>query len=134
MGAVAATTGTAPAWQVAGVAVVVGVFVDLDHFVVARLTDGDWRSFRRLLANPTLPFGDASELFVDSDFDGLDRLLSHLLIAGAVVGGLAVVAPVLAVVAAVSLYVHLLADVYATIRGTVLFDAEEVPDELSEAN
>lgn len=88
---------------------------------------------RRLVANPTAPLTDPSVLFVDSRMDGLDRLLSHLLIGGLLVPALAVLAPALAVVAAASLYVHVLADLYATVRSVVVFDAEDVPEELRDS-
>lgn len=119
-----------PAWEILTVAVATGVFVDLDHFVIARSRDGDWRAFRRLLANPTAPFGADQRLFADSDLDGLDRLVSHVLITGVVVPVLFVLSPALALVAAVSLYAHVLADVYATWKNSVVFDADDVPEAL----
>lgn len=87
-----------------------GVLIDLDHFVVARVNTGSWRAARYCLGNPRAVFFDQGSIFREGEVGVLKRLLSHVLIAGALVGALAVVLPYLAVVTAVSLYVHLLAD------------------------
>jgi hypothetical protein len=111
-----------------GVAVLTGVGIDLDHFPLARYRDGDWRVLHALVANPAAAFTDPQPLFADSDMDALDRLVSHVVLIGAVVLGVALVSVPLSVVAAVSLYVHLLADVVSTRLTTVVFD-DDVPIE-----
>lgn len=90
--------------------VAVSVLVDLDHFVVTRLLVGDWRHFRRVLDRPTDVFGDQEWIFEDvHDFE-VERLLSHALLGGVLVGGAALVDGGLAAFTAVVLYAHVLAD------------------------
>jgi hypothetical protein len=98
-------------WPVAvAYAVVVGVAIDLDHFVVARLTTGEWTAVRRCLRNPRLVVLAQDDIFDPGDLTPLQRLLSHHVIGGALVGGLWVVSEPLAVFTAVVLYAHVLAD------------------------
>lgn len=99
-----------PAWAAVAWAVVVGVGIDFDHFLVARATTGDWRAARRCLADPTLIVRDQGAIFDPSEITPIQRLLSHVVIAGALVGGLALVDVALAAFTALVLYVHLLAD------------------------
>lgn len=117
-----ATVGFAPrALLLVGYAAVVGVGIDLDHFLLARLNDGDWRAARRCLSDPRIVFLDQDCIFRTGEVGTLPRLLSHVLLAGAFVGLLVVVAPGLAVFTAVILYLHVLADLYADnrIEGTL---------------
>ncbi|MEA5387178.1 hypothetical protein VB773_14565 [Haloarculaceae archaeon H-GB2-1] len=109
-----------------------GVAIDVDHFVVARYRDGDWNVLEKLVENPLRPFTDPEALFVETDLDGLDRLVSHAAIGGVVVPLLALSSTYLAVVAAVSLYVHVLADLVNTRRGAVVYERDEIPPELRE--
>lgn len=100
-----------------------GVFIDLDHFLVARLVRGDWKNTRRALANPRAAVVDQSALFDAGDLWPLERLLSHAVIvpvaiAAAWVTGGAVgdavdpgmTANAAAIAMAVALYVHVLTD------------------------
>lgn len=99
-----------PAWLVVALAVGPGVLIDLDHFLVARHNQGDWRALRRGVRNPRYLVLDQTELF---DVDALwarQRLLSHAIVGTGVVAGLLAIHPWLAVVAAVTLWVHLVAD------------------------
>ena len=98
-------------WPVAvAYAVVVGVAIDLDHFVVARLTTGEWTAVGRCLRNPRLVVLAQDDIFDPGDLTPLQRLLSHHVIGGALVGGLWIVNEPLAVFTAVVLYAHVLAD------------------------
>jgi hypothetical protein len=90
--------------------VALSVLIDLDHFLVTRVTVGDWRHARRVLANPLGAFGDQDWIFDDEDLTELNRLLSHAIIAGVLVPGTWLVAPALAAFTAVVLYAHVLAD------------------------
>lgn len=110
------TPSTLPIWLVLGVATGMGVLIDLDHFLLARLNQGDWRALTRGLRNPRLLVLDQDQLF---DVDALwarQRLLSHAIIGSVLVGGLVAagsrfaLAPWVGLVAAVTLWVHLLAD------------------------
>jgi hypothetical protein len=92
--------------------VFVSVFVDLDHFLIARRMAGDWSNLRRAVSNPRVGLVDQEEVFVDVDEPRLRqyRLLSHLLVGGVLVAVLSQVESRLAVLAAVLLYAHVVAD------------------------
>jgi hypothetical protein len=93
-----------------GYGVALSVLVDLDHFLVARVTVGDWRNLRRLLEDPVDRLADQSEIFDEDHLTELQRLLSHVLLAGPLVVGTWFVAEPLGEFTAAVLYVHLLAD------------------------
>ncbi|MFC7026628.1 hypothetical protein ACFQJ5_01845 [Halomicroarcula sp. GCM10025324] len=99
-----------PWWAAVGYAVVVGVAIDVDHFVVARLTTGEWTAAKRCLRNPRLVFVAQDEIFDAGDLYPLQRLLSHHVIGGALVGGLWLVSEPLALFTALVLYAHVLSD------------------------
>lgn len=107
---------------VAVVVVAVGVGIDFDHFLIAWLNTGSTRSVRRVLANPRLAFVDQGAIFDVDEVTREQRLLSHALIGGTVTGALCFAAPYWssatywAVVVAVTLYVHVVADLYADVR------------------
>lgn len=86
------------------------VLVDLDHFLVTRLTGGDWRHLRKVLARPTAVLRDQSWIFPEEDLSKLNRLLSHAVLGGTLVAGTWVVAPTLAAFTALVLYAHVVAD------------------------
>jgi hypothetical protein len=90
--------------------VALSVLVDLDHFLVARVTVGDWRNLRRLLEDPVGRLADQSELFDEDHLTELNRLLSHVLLAGPLVVATWFVLEPLGEFTAAVLYVHLLAD------------------------
>jgi hypothetical protein len=94
------------------VGVLFSVFVDLDHFVIARAMQGDWTNLWRAVSNPRVGLIDQEQVFADTDEIRLRqyRLLSHLLVGGVVVGVCSVVDPRLAVFVAVLLYAHVVAD------------------------
>lgn len=93
-------------------AAVLGTLIDLDHFPLSRYNTGDWRTLRRGLRDPRLLTVAQSELIAEGEVHPFQRLVSHLVIAGVAVGGLALADQWgLAQVTAVVLYVHLLADV-----------------------
>jgi hypothetical protein len=110
------TPPTLPWWVVVGLAAALGVLVDLDHFVVARLNQGDWRALTRGLQHPRLLVFEQADLF---DVDALwarQRLLSHAIVATVLVGGFLAfgrwyaTAPWLGLVVAATLWVHIVAD------------------------
>ena len=65
-------------------AVVLGVGVDFDHFLVARYNAGDWRALRACLADPRLAFVSQEEIFAPEEVGVLQRLLTHVVLAGVV--------------------------------------------------
>lgn len=92
--------------------VVLSVFVDLDHFLLARYHAGDWSHFRRCVTDPAFAFTQQERVFDGVDTRALEihRLLSHALVGGALVAGTYLIAPIYAVFTAVVLYVHVVAD------------------------
>ncbi|WP_266078248.1 hypothetical protein [Haladaptatus caseinilyticus] len=92
--------------------VLLSVFIDLDHFLLTRLRTGSWRHLEACLADPVAAFGDQDWVFEDVDGAKLEheRILSHALLAGLLVGGFLLVSPVVAIFTAVVLYFHVLAD------------------------
>lgn len=100
----------AAAWVAYGV--VLSVFVDLDHFVLARYHAGDWSHLRRCVTDPVFALTEQERVFDGVDTRTLERhrLLSHLLVGGALVGALAVFSTAIAVFTAGVLYVHVVAD------------------------
>jgi len=99
----------APAALVAA-GTVAGVAIDLDHFPIARVRRGDWRAARRVLAAPWLVVTDPERIFDGGSLDALERLLTHVLVAGVACTAAWLAWPALGVVIGVSLYVHIVAD------------------------
>lgn len=100
-----------PASALVGYAVAVGVCIDFDHFLIERLLHGEWGAVRRAIEKPRRVVLDQSELFVDGTMTPLDRLLSHVVIAGIAVPVTWLLAPTLGLVTALVLYGHVLSDV-----------------------
>lgn len=95
----------------------VGVLIDLDHFLIARIRTGSWAAVRFCLANPRAVAFDQGRIFGWGDVGVLHRLLSHLLIAGGVASLLALESPSLALLTGVVLYIHLVCDLVWDIFG-----------------
>ncbi|WP_436347940.1 hypothetical protein [Natronorubrum sp. FCH18a] len=89
----------------------VGVFIDVDHLLIARFKTGTWDAVRFCLANPVAAVADQARIFGPGDVGVLSRLLSHLLIIGVVVPALALSSVSLAILTGIVLYVHLVCDV-----------------------
>lgn len=101
---------------VVAVALVVGVGIDFDHFVLAAALTGSTKNVRRVLHRPTMVVLEQDEIFDEADLTALQRLLSHVVLAGVAVAGLWVVAPYWALVVGATLYVHVVADLVADVR------------------
>lgn len=99
-----------PAVAVVAYGTAVGVLIDLDHFLIARLKTGRWDALRFCLSNPRATVADQSEIFAPGDVGVLSRLLSHVVIVGLAVPAIALASVPLAVVTGAVLYAHLLAD------------------------
>ncbi|WP_262178963.1 hypothetical protein [Haloarcula laminariae] len=97
-------------------AAVVGVGIDFDHFLVAWYNTGEPRAIRYCLRHPRAVFTDQAAIFHEYELGKLDRLLSHVLIGGPLVAALWVLAPPLALLAAATLYAHVVADLAQDIR------------------
>lgn len=99
-----------PAPVVVGYAGVLGVAIDFDHFPIARWNSGNWSALRGVLERPHIVVLDQDAIFEDHHVWPLQRLLSHAVIGGVIVGGLVPVSPTLALVSAVIVYAHVLTD------------------------
>lgn len=99
-----------PPWAAVGWAVALGVGIDFDHFLVARVTTGNWNAFERVLRNPLLPLTNPDHIFEADDLWAIQRLLSHVVIAGALVGVLWFWDASFALFTALVLYAHVLSD------------------------
>jgi len=126
--ALAVTTPPVPAWAVVALAVVVGVGIDLDHFFLAWYNTGSLAPVRRCLRDPRIVFLDQSAIFDDGSVGALNRLLSHVVIAGVAVPALWPWRPYVAGLVGASLYAHVLADLVSTTRRGVVVDREEPTD------
>ena len=92
-------------------AILLGVGVDLDHFLIAWYNAGEPRAIRAGLSNRRLLVLDQDQLFEDDEVSSQERLLTHALVAGALTPATWLLSPVLGVATAVTLYVHLLSDI-----------------------
>ena len=94
------------------VAVLLSVFVDLDHFLIARVERGDWQNLELAVTNPRVGLLEQERVFEEFDARfNLKRLFSHHLIGGVAVGGLALFgAASLAAFVGVVLYAHVVCD------------------------
>lgn len=108
--ALAIPTPAYPWWALVGYAAIVGVGIDFDHFLVARLNTGEWTAVRRCLRDPRIVFAEQNAIFDTGDVGTLRRLLSHVVLGGLAVAGLLLVDVFLAVFTALVLYTHLFCD------------------------
>lgn len=96
--------------------VAIGVGIDFDHFVIARLNRGDWTNLRRCVRDPARVFVDQGSIFDDGDVWRDQRLLSHLLVGGTLATLVWPIGRYAAFGVAVAIYTHVLADLYSDIR------------------
>lgn len=96
--------------------ITLGVGIDLDHFVIGRINRGDWSNLNRCLRSPSQVFVDQASIFERGDIWRDQRLLSHLLIGGALIGLVWFSSGYLAFVTAVTVYAHVIADLYSDMR------------------
>lgn len=96
--------------------IMLGVGIDLDHFVIGRVNRGDWSNTTRCLRNPSQVFVDQASIFEPGEIWRDQRLFSHLLIGGVLTVLLWFISKYLAFVTAVTIYTHVLADLYSDMR------------------
>lgn len=96
--------------------VVLGVGIDLDHFAIARANRGDWANLRRCIAHPSRAVLDQQSIFEGADVWRDQRLLSHALVGGGLVAATWPLGEVWALATAVTLYAHVVADLYSDVR------------------
>ena len=121
--ALALTTPPIPAWAVVAVALVAGVGIDVDHFLLAR-RGGDWSAVRRCLRDPRIVVLEQEAIFADGEVGAVERLLSHVVIGGIAVPLCWLWSPYVAGLVAAALYAHVLADLVETTRSTAVRDGE----------
>ncbi|PSQ10052.1 hypothetical protein BRC93_11065 [Halobacteriales archaeon QS_5_70_15] len=118
-GAVALIAGQQPPVAAATVAyaAVLGVGIDVDHFLVARLNTGNWDALLGVFRNPRRILFDQENVFEEGEgLTKLQRLLSHVVIAGLLVAAIYPLAPYVAALSGVVLYAHVLSDLYRDVR------------------
>jgi hypothetical protein len=89
--------------------VLFSVFVDLDHFAIARLKTGDWTHLRRAIVHPIWAFTSQEEVFPDVSMK-LERLASHVVVGAVLTVALRPFGRLLSTLTAIALCAHLLAD------------------------
>mgnify|MGYP006926877443 FL=1 len=112
--AVGAPTGQGPFLWIYMLAV--GTGIDADHFLVARFNRGDWKNIRRCIQQPSLLFRGQTAIFDWGDLWRDQRLLSHLLIGFFLVVGVWPLDQYWAFGTAVTVYTHLVADLYSDMQ------------------
>jgi hypothetical protein len=95
----------------------IGVIIDIDHFVISRLHSGDWSAAKNCLRSPLQSLIDQEDIFGEKEVGPAERVLSHLLISGILVSVIWIVTPRWSFVTGVILYVHILTDSYADASG-----------------
>lgn len=89
--------------------VCLSVFIDLDHFVLARWLTGHWEELFAALSNPKRAFTTPGWLFEGLTMR-IERLLSHTIIGGVLTLVTFAITPFLAVFTAIVVYAHILCD------------------------
>jgi hypothetical protein len=112
-----------PAVALVPYAVVLGVGIDLDHFLIAWYNAGEPRAIRAGLAHPRRLLFDQGALFEPDEISSHERLLTHVVIAGVLTLATWTLSPTLGLATAATLYVHVCSDlgwrVYREHAGTV---------------
>lgn len=90
--------------------VLLSVFIDLDHFAIARLKTGDWAHLRRAITHPIWALTRQEEVFPDVGMT-LERLASHVLVGGVLVLACRPFGRLLSTFTALTISAHLLVDV-----------------------
>jgi len=94
-----------------GYGAAIGVLIDLDHFLLARLNTGSWRATRAVLREPRLALFEQGSIFATGEVGAIQRLWSHLVITTVLVGGLLPVSQYVALLSGAVLVSHILSDI-----------------------
>jgi hypothetical protein len=100
---------------IVGYGCVIGVLIDIDHFVIARINTGTWSALRASLARPSKLLFQQRTVFT-GEVGKLQRLLSHMIISGVIVSIIAVFNIILSLFSIIIFYFHIVGDIYADIR------------------
>ncbi|MEF8884114.1 MAG: hypothetical protein V5A44_03200 [Haloarculaceae archaeon] len=110
---------------VVAVALVAGVLIDVDHFVLAWWHTGGLAPVRRCLRDPGILVFDQDAIFERGEVGLLERLLSHVVIGGVAVPLCWFYDPYLGKLVAAVVYAHVLADLVADTRDAVVLEADD---------
>lgn len=86
------------------------VFIDLDHFPIARAKTGGWSHFTRAVRHPVWALTDQSKVFPDVEM-ALERLVSHVVIGGVLTVLVRPINRIVSTFSAAIICAHILADV-----------------------
>lgn len=88
----------------------VGVFIDLDHFLISRVKTGNWTALLNCIQTPIQSLFYQKGIFREGEVEPSERIVSHLVIIGGGVSILWFISKYWAFVSLVVLYMHLLTD------------------------
>lgn len=91
--------------------VLLGVFIDLDHFIIARVNGGSWRAVRFCLSNPVRAITNQYEIFIGGkEITAEQRLVTHtaILVTGTAIASIH--SSWLAILTAIAFGSHILGD------------------------
>lgn len=92
-----------------------GVLIDLDHFVIARINTGSWTPLVAVIRSPVRSLRNQADIFPAAAVSREERVLTHLLVGTVLVAGLWTLRPEWGHITAIVLYLHLLADAFADV-------------------
>jgi hypothetical protein len=95
--------------------VAAGVLIDLDHFLVQRLRDGDWNHLRAALSSP-LEVGTDNQSVLEDPIPNWSRYLSHFIVLATVPAALHVLWAPLGAFLYLILGLHIACDIYRSWR------------------
>lgn len=96
----------------------VGTAIDLDHFLIARYNRGDWQPAYYCVTHPRHALLDQSKIFTETDVYEFQRLATHAIIGGVLIGLTLAIDTGLGLLTALIISVHILMDVIADIFRT----------------
>lgn len=96
--------------------IVLGVGIDLDHFIIGRINRGDWSNLACCIRNPSQVFVNQESIFEQGDVWRDQRLFTHLVIGSGLVVTLWFINEYLSFITTVTIYTHVLADLYSDMR------------------
>ena len=99
--------------------VFIGVFIDLDHFLMQRILNGNWDDVKKTVENPVKMVFDNMSLRTDP-IEPWSRLLSHFAILALFPAAIYIFDTALAEFSFLILFAHILCDLYAGWRNDKL--------------
>ena len=101
-------------FEVTAVAFLAGTLIDIDHFFVGRLRHGDWRYLKTTFSSFWTSLHDVQSVVDDEEnIDASERLFTHGIVMAVMSSAVSFTSSILWEVAALSVSLHLLCDLYA---------------------